>query len=243
MKFTCPGPCRHTSDTSTHPAHPLSHAIGTHPMEERMHHEHHEHTPSTDPAGWWRHLCWVTDRLALCGDLSHDRDLACNQLVDWQAAGVTHIIDVRAEWSDESLVTAEAPELTYHWLGADDHGGTHSGDWFDSGVGAVRAAFEDPDAKVVIHCHMGVNRAPSMGLAVLVALGWEPLEALEAIRAARPIAAVLYADDAISWALRNAGCGDTEIMAARRRVRRWLRENPVDVSWVISRIRIAERSA
>jgi dual specificity phosphatase 3 len=210
-------------------------------MTDRRTSPHHSTPP--DPASWWRRLGWVTDRIAVSGDLPHDRDQARRQLDEWRAAGVTHIVDVRGEWNDASFVAAEAPELTYHWLGTHDHGGGQPDDWFAAGVEAVRAALADPEAKVVIHCHMGVNRAPSLAVAVLVALGWQPIDALLAVRAARPIAAALYSEDATEWALRAAGVSETEVMAQRRAVREWLRANPVDVTWIISRIRLAERSA
>jgi len=95
---------------------------------------------------------------------------------------------------------------------------------------------------VLVHCHMGVNRGPSMAFAILLGLGHDPVEALRAIRSARPIAAILYAEDAISWWHRRNGTPETIAYAERRRVREWLRKNEVDVGWIISRIRRAEAS-
>src|SRR6476469_9722736 len=66
--------------------------------------------------------------------------------------------------------------------------------WFEAEVGRVLAWFEEPDAVVLTHCHMGVNRGPSLGFAVLLGLGLEPVEALQAIQAARPIAYAYYAE-------------------------------------------------
>ena len=62
-----------------------------------------------------------------------------------------------------------------------------------------------PDAVVLVHCHMGVNRGPSMAYAILLALGWDAVEALNAISAARPIAGVIYAGNALSWWHRTNG--------------------------------------
>jgi hypothetical protein len=70
--------------------------------------------------------------------------------------------------------------------------------WFDEGVAFAREAIES-DGVVLAHCHMGINRGPSMGFAILLALGWDAREALDAIHAARPIAFVAYAEDALRW--------------------------------------------
>ncbi len=52
---------------------------------------------------------------------------------------------------------------------------------------------------MLVHCHMGINRGPSMAYACLLVLGWDPIEAMTAIRTARPIAAIGYAEDALDW--------------------------------------------
>lgn len=61
-------------------------------------------------------------------------------------AGVTDIIDVRIEWTDDASVHGLQPQLRYHWLGADDHDGDQKDEWFAAGVGAVLEAFGDPTA-------------------------------------------------------------------------------------------------
>ncbi|MEJ7774997.1 MAG: hypothetical protein WKF72_09340 [Nocardioidaceae bacterium] len=58
-------------------------------------------------------------------------------------------------------------------------------------------ALQDPGTKVLLHCHMGINRGPSAGVAVLLATGWDPVDAFDAVRRARPIAHVAYAADAL----------------------------------------------
>lgn len=198
--------------------------------------------PSTpdDAALWWRRLCPVTDQLLLCGDLPHDRRAAVAQMVEWIDAGVTHILDVRGEYSDERFVAEVAPGVEYLWLGTDDHGGRQDAAWFDEGVGLALEALADPDARLVAHCHMGINRGPSMGFAVLLAQGWDAVEALDAIRRARPIAAVLYAEDAVRWWHQRIGSPETVAAAERRRVRRWFAENRIDPTTAIRRIREVE---
>jgi dual specificity phosphatase 3 len=193
------------------------------------------------PADWWRHLCWLGDtRVALCGDLSSNRVDAQDQLAAWRAAGITHILDVRGEWSDESFVAVEAPEITYLWLGTHDSGGAQDASWFEQGVAGALVALADPDARIVVHCHMGVNRGPSMGFAVLLALGFDVDDALSLIRIERPIAAVLYAEDAVEWWVGSGRCDAANADELRHAVRQWHDDNPVDVGWIIGRIRQAE---
>jgi len=193
---------------------------------------------SSRPEDWWRFLCWVDDLgLGLCGDLPGRPAPKRAQLDDWVAAGVTHIVDVRGEASDEGFVAEWAPGIHYTWLGTHDHGGAQDPEWFTAGVTAIRRALSQPHAKVVVHCHMGVNRAPSMAFAALLDHGYDPVRALDAIRSARPIAAVLYAEDAVRW---WAGVTGTDAAPVRRRVRQWHADHPCDTGWIISRIRRAE---
>ena len=195
----------------------------------------------TDPAAWWRVPSFVTDRVAVSGDLdTDDVDAGRAQLAGWVAAGITDIVDLRGEWSDEAFVARHAPGVAYHWIGTDDDGHGQSDEWFTAGVTTTLAALADPSRKVMIHCHMGVNRAPSMAFAVLLTLGHDPVDALAAIRTSRPIAATLYAEDAIVWWHRRSHSSATAAARDLRRVRTWLDRHPLDVSWVIDRIRHAE---
>lgn len=197
----------------------------------------------SDPARWWRRLCWPIERVALSGDLPTERPgAAIAQLNEWVAAGVTDIIDVRGECTDQKFVARHAPDIAYHWLGTDDAGGGQPDEWFASGVAAATEALRHPDRKVVAHCHMGVNRGPSMGLAILIAHGYDPIEALDKIRVSRPIAGIIYAENAVAWWHRTQGTPETLAYAQRKRVREWLRDESVDASWIISRIRRAEAS-
>lgn len=192
---------------------------------------------SLDPAAWWRTLCWVTDRVALSGDLPSDQQRAIEHLEVWTAAGVTHVVDVRGECSDEALVAAVAPHLVYRWAPTHDDGGPQPDQWFDATVGWILDVLaEHPDAAVLIHCHMGVNRAPSMAMAVLMSLGFGAVHALDAIRSARPIAQVLYSDQVVSWFHRVRGSSSATLASDLDAVAAWHRRHPVDGSWVISRI-------
>ena len=197
--------------------------------------------PFPDPADlladiWHRRLCTVTDWLVLSGDLHQDPHVAEEQIVGWTDSGITHVIDVRDEWSDATLVARHAPEITYHHLGTHDSGHRQADEWFDAGLEAARVARADADSRVLVHCHMGVNRGPSMGFRLLLEDGWEPIAALEAIRVARPIAAVLYADDALRHHLGRIGSETTEGVRQLAEASAWLDDHPIDVEGIIRRI-------
>ena len=91
----------------------------------------------------------------------------------------------------------------------DDAGQRVPGEWFDVAVDWALAAIEG-GGTVLTHCHMGVNRGPSLGFAVLLEQGWDPIEALDAIRTARPIAWVAYAEDALRWHHERVGVSEPE---------------------------------
>jgi hypothetical protein len=78
-------------------------------------------------------------------------------------------------------------------------------DWFEDLAVWVSAALDDPDAKVLVHCHMGVNRAPSAVLALLLSQGVGLRPALDAIRKVRPVAVIDYARSALDWHLARTG--------------------------------------
>jgi len=193
-----------------------------------------------DPAAWWRRPCEVDDRLYVCGDLPSDSEGFQRVLGEWLEAGITHIVDVRSEWNDADRVAAATPDLTYTWLGTHDDGGIQEAAWFDAGVDAITMGLGDPTARVLVHCHMGVNRAPSLAFAAMIELGRGVEEALEAIRSARPIAAIAYAADAVRWFGERRSMDGESVQAACDLARTWLASNPVATSWIISRIRNAE---
>ena len=184
--------------------------------------------------------------MALCGDLHNDWDEAEAQVTDWAAQGVTHILDVR----EEALVSYEAfriaamsPGMEYFNLGTHDDGGSQDDHWFASGVDYVRNALSDPAAKVLIHCHMGVNRGPSMGFAVLLAGGLSPVDAYTAIRENRPVAGVIYAPSAVDWFMRANSVPEDVWADQACALATVMDEDPVDVGWIVSRIWTADWAA
>ncbi len=154
-------------------------------------------TTHTDIATWHRRLCPVTDQLVISGDLNEDPELAIEQLAQWQDSGITHILDTREEWTDEAFVADHAPDIIYGWFGTNDDGSPQSDKWFDDGVDFATRALQASDAVLLVHCHLGVNRGPSMAHRILLEQGWDPIEAFDAIQAARPIAHIRYATDAL----------------------------------------------
>jgi hypothetical protein len=193
-----------------------------------------------NPADIWRILCSVTPWLYVSGDLATELgpDAALAQLKNWQEAGITHIIDLRGEWQDIEFVARHAPEIDYRWLGTHDDGGAQSDTWWDAGLAAAERA-RDSGGRVVVHCHMGVNRAPSLAYRILLAEGVGPIEAFDRIRAARPIAAVLYAPSALDHHHRTIGTPEDERIESILQLREHMFATDVDTMWVISRIREA----
>jgi protein-tyrosine phosphatase len=151
----------------------------------------------SETARWHRRLCPLTDQIVISGDLHEDQERAVEQLREWKQAGISHVLDTRIEWSDEELVANSAPEMVYGWIGADDAGLPQSDEWFATGVAFALSALNDRESVLLIHCHMGINRGPSMAYRVLLELGWDATDALDAIRDARPIADIAYASDAL----------------------------------------------
>ena len=176
---------------------------------------------------------FVTDRLLVGGDLdARDPDLAERQLAELVELGVTHVVDVRVEWDDFDYVAERAPDVAYLHHGMDDAGQRVPLEWFDEGVAWVLSALES-GGTVLAHCHMGINRGPSLGYAVMLAQGWDPVEALDTIRRARPQAYVAYAEQALRWHHVRTGGTVEQHAADQARLKEWRRANALDLESVI----------
>jgi dual specificity phosphatase 3 len=184
----------------------------------------------------------VTDRLFTGGDLPlHLGSNAMRlHLDDMQGAGITHIIDNRGEWNDEHFVATHAPDVHYLHNGQDDAGQDMPDEWFDRGVLFALAALENRGSTVLAHCHMGINRGPSMAYAIMLAQGWPPVAALDAIRGSRPIAAIGYAADALDWWHRLSRATDGEVARNLGLVEAWFGEHPLDVVRTIRDVQASE---
>ena len=183
----------------------------------------------------WREICWVSDQLAVSGDLPMNRDAAHEQLTRWEEAGITDVFDMRGECDDTDFIHANSA-IRSHWFGVDDNGGKRSDSWFIALTTKCAEVLADPTRKVLVHCHMGVNRGPSALYAVMLNQGWDYLDALRAIRNARPIAGIIYASDAAHWHATKQEKSLEEIAAMVDDVEQWLDRNYLDIAYVIRSI-------
>lgn len=191
-----------------------------------------------DVAAWHRHFTAVTSWLLISGDLHPSTHLARQQLSEWVEAGVTDIVDARIEWSDAERVRRWEPQIRYWSLGAHDDGRQQDQAWFDQGVDIASAA-RAAEGRVMVHCHMGINRGPSMAFAMLLDAGWSAAPALSAIRAARPIAAMSYAADALEAHFVRNSMPAPERRIERENLERWFQDHPIDEAAAIRRVREA----
>ncbi len=177
----------------------------------------------------------VTERIWTGGDLPAERgeDALRGELEAIVARGISHVVDCRMEWSDERFFATHAPDVGYLHHPQDDAGQLIPDAWWEEGTAWARQALEDASAQVLLHCHMGINRGPSLTYALLLTLGIGRVEGLDLVRGARPIAAMDYAEQACDWWLRRTGGDDTTRAAAQRDIARWREHNPLDVVRVI----------
>lgn len=189
------------------------------------------------PATIWRQICWVNDQLAVSGDLPYSRSAAETHLRNWEAEGITDVFDMRGEADDSEFIHANSEQITSHWFGVDDNGGQRSNQWFESFVAMAFEILQDPERKILVHCHMGVNRGPSALYAIMIAIGWDHLEALRKIRDVRPIAGLIYAADAVRWfASSELKINESTVLQMRTDVEQWLQRNYLDIPYVIRSI-------
>lgn len=203
-------------------------------MSEKLHSCEYPHRPS-NPASIHRELCDVTSQLVISGDLPSNYGAKFNQLEKWIEAGITDVIDVREECDDSNFIRSNS-KISPYWLGVDDHGSRRDPAWFANLTSITETILADPQRKVLIHCHMGVNRGPSAAFVALIHHGWHHLDALRAIRSARPIAGIIYAPDAAEWHGHNSTGSPITALEWREDVEAWLDRHPLDLRWVISSI-------
>ena len=132
---------------------------------------------------------FVTGRLATGAAISSPDDVQA-----LKSAGITHIIDCRAEFDDGQLLASSG--LTYLWNGTDDDGQPKPPAWFAASLAFALPSLAQPHVKVYAHCAAGVNRGPSTAYAILRATGLAADTAAQIIRAARPQVGLRYAGDA-----------------------------------------------
>lgn len=188
------------------------------------------------PRALWRQVCWVDEQLAVSGDLPYNRVEALEQLRVWEQSGITDVFDMRGEADDSTFIHRMSDVITSHWFGVDDAGTPRDDAWFDSFVDRAHEILEDSERKILVHCHMGVNRGPSALYAIMLSLGWDHVAALRAIRDSRPIAGIIYAPDAVNWFARSSGYDVDLSQQMENDVTGWLRRNDLDIAYVIRSI-------
>lgn len=148
-------------------------------------------------------ITWLTGTLATGGDLALLPEDAIRQRQDIIDQGVRMVIDLRQEMSDQEVW--EGTPVVYVRTPTTDAEGWHvPPEVFDAVLEAARAA-ESEGAKVLVHCHMGVNRGPSAAYAVLLDRGMDVIEAYDLIREKRPVVGLAYAEDALKARLIRDG--------------------------------------
>lgn len=167
-------------------------------------------------------LARLTDQLWTGGALPARPDAAAKVIDTWRQLGIRAVADTRAEWSDEELVAQVAPEIAYTNPGVVDGGQRMRDEWFGA-ITSFAIEHQSTGTGVLVHCGSGINRGPSGAFAVLLATGWDPVEAIKLIVAARPVARVAYAEDALDWWGRSANVPEPERDRARRRFDEWRR--------------------
>jgi hypothetical protein len=126
-------------------------------------------------------ITWLTDRIAVGGGIWTPDNMA-----KVARAGVTHIIDMQIEFDDTALGAEQG--IAVLWNGTDDDFEPKPASLFRRGVEFARAALDEPEAKLFIHCAAGVHRAPMMALALLGSMGWALEDAMQLIEIRRPVA-------------------------------------------------------
>lgn len=153
----------------------------------------------------------VTDWLSVGGDLDLARDLTGQSHVatveSLREHGITHVLDVRAEWHDRPTWVAaglDADNYCYAPI-VDSHRHRPSDEWYETVVDFVEGFWLDSSEgdRLYVHCHMGINRAPSAAMLSLLTVDptMDPFAAFMAIRNARPAAGLIYAESVGIWHL------------------------------------------
>ena len=119
---------------------------------------------------------YITERIAVGGQIARITDLT--------KVGITHVINCQYEHDDRRFPDASLVQI--HWYPQLDDGTPRDRASVLAAVKFGLDALAQPETKVYCHCAAGVNRGPTMGYALLRALGIPSDEAIARIRTARP---------------------------------------------------------
>lgn len=126
-------------------------------------------------------MTWLTERIAFGGAIWRMDNMA-----ELARIGVTHVINMQAEFDDTPLAAACGIDLL--WNATDDDFLPKPPELFSRGVEFATGALREEGSKLYIHCAAGVHRAPMMALALLCAQGTELFDAVQLIENSRPVA-------------------------------------------------------
>ena len=128
-------------------------------------------------------LQFITPRLAVGGGI-----WVRENLEELMRAGITHIINTQAEFDDSTLRRPGDDGLRILWLAMDDDFQPKESGHFFQGAKFALEAWEQPEAKVFVHCASGIHRGPMVALALLRVLGYSRRDAIDLLLARRPVA-------------------------------------------------------
>jgi protein-tyrosine phosphatase len=132
---------------------------------------------------------WVTEQIALGSVVCEPEHIRAIR-----RAGITHVLDCRKLEPLDALYLGTG--IIYRQYGVLDDGKPKPDEWFHQGVEFAMQALRGRGSRVLVHCRLGMSRAPSMVYAILRALGMGSEEAATRIKNARVVAAVTYRADA-----------------------------------------------
>ncbi len=125
-------------------------------------------------------ITWITGRIGLGGGIWANESMS-----ELARSGVTHIIDMQAEFDDTDLAAPYG--IKVFWNATEDDFQPKPPELFERGVEFAMDALNEEHSKLFIHCAAGIHRAPMMTLAVLGSLGWDLHEAMQLLEARRPV--------------------------------------------------------
>lgn len=123
---------------------------------------------------------WVTSRVALGGSIESLYDVR-----KIAAAGITHILNVRTDQDEVPWVLKVGLQYASNPTKDKDEK-PKPASWFNGSADIIRAALHTPDAKILVHCQEGLNRAPGSVYFFLRTIGLEPKLCEKLITDARP---------------------------------------------------------
>lgn len=160
----------------------------------------------------------VNDWLSVGGDIDLARDVSGvphdDIIASLRGHGVSHVLDVRIEHSDEDLWVANGlPWANYlHLPIVDSWNHEPAESWFVGIEDYVRLfhSVRSEGDRLYAHCHMGINRGPSAAMLALLTTDptMDPFDAFLAVREARDIAGLVYAESVAIRHYRKTVFGD-----------------------------------